>query len=182
MIEGFAKSAPDEVRTMFRHLYDENSGVDVVKRIEDFKNGSVELLRKYGSRTENISHYQDENAISIYLWLRYPDKYYIYKYGIAGKVSKVLDSDYQIETIGKNDYAGAEKTLRNFYSLYDEICDCISADDELTSLLKEHLSDDCWSDSAYRTLTMDVCFHISWCYANGETARDKYEFILPIDY
>lgn len=180
MIEGFAKSAPEEVRTMFRNLFNERGGVDVITRIEQFKESSVELLKKYGGEARN--HYQDENVISTYLWLRYPDKYYIYKYGIASKVSKVLDSDYQIETISKNDYTSAEKTLRNFYSLYDEICDCVSADDELTSLLKEHLSDDCWSDPSYRTLTMDVCFHISWCYINGETARDKYEFIFPINY
>ncbi|MCD7731940.1 MAG: AAA family ATPase [Oscillospiraceae bacterium] len=165
---------------MFRNLFNERGGVDVITRIEQFKESSVELLKKYGGEARN--HYQDENVISTYLWLRYPDKYYIYKYGIASKVSKVLDSDYQIETISKNDYTSAEKTLRNFYSLYDEICDCVSADDELTSLLKEHLSDDCWSDPSYRTLTMDVCFHISWCYINGETARDKYEFIFPINY
>ncbi|MCD7784377.1 MAG: EVE domain-containing protein [Oscillospiraceae bacterium] len=180
MIEGFAKSAPEEVRTMFRNLFNERGGVDVITRIEQFKESSVELLKKYGGEARN--HYQDENVISTYLWLRYPDKYYIYKYGIASKVSKVLDSGYQIETIGKNDYTSAEKTLRNFNSLYDEICDYVSADDELTSLLKEHLSDDCWSDPSYRTLTMDVCFHISWCYANGETARDKYEFIFPTNY
>ncbi|MCC8196536.1 MAG: EVE domain-containing protein [Ruminococcus sp.] len=189
MIESFAKSAPEEVRTMFRNLYDEDGGIDVVKRIEDFKSGSDELLRKYGngSRKENVSHYQDENVISIYLWLRYPDKYYIYKYGVASGVSKALRSDYQIDTIDKGDYASAEKTLRNFYSLYDEICECISADEELTRLLKEqlikeNLADDRWSDSSYHTLTFDVSYQISWCYAKGETLKDRYEFVFPIKY
>ncbi len=189
MIESFAKSAPEEVRTMFRNLYDEDSGIDVVKRIEDFKSGSDELLRKYGngSRKENISHYQDENVISIYLWLHYPDKYYIYKYSVASGVSKALRSDYQIDTIDKSDFASAEKTLKNFYSLIDEISECVSTDEELTSLLKnqlikDNLADDRWSDSSYHTLTFDVSYQISWCYAKGETLKDRYEFIFPINY
>lgn len=77
MIVGFAKSAPEEVRAMFLSLYDESK--DVYERINAFKMQSTVLLEKYGNGA--AQHYQYENAISTYLWLRFPDKYYIYKFG-----------------------------------------------------------------------------------------------------
>ena len=76
MIVGFAKSAPEEVRAMFIVLFDERK--DVFERMAAFKMQSTVLLEKYGNGAEH--HYQHENAISTYLWLRYPDKYYIYKF------------------------------------------------------------------------------------------------------
>ena len=77
MIVGFAKSAPEEVRAMFIALFDESK--DVFERMDAFKMQSSILLEKYGNGA--AQHYQYENAISTYLWLRYPDKYYIYKFG-----------------------------------------------------------------------------------------------------
>lgn len=68
MIEGFAKSSPEEVRSMFIDLYDE--GKDVYERINAFKQQSAVMLKKYGGDAKQ--HYQYENAICTYLWLRYP--------------------------------------------------------------------------------------------------------------
>ena len=76
MICGFANLHPEKVREMFRALFDESRAV--VERIEAFKGQSKELLKKDPNHVKN--HYQDEHAISVYLWLRYPEKHYIYKY------------------------------------------------------------------------------------------------------
>ena len=77
MILRFAKAAPEEVRAMFRALFDESA--DVVERIAAFKQQAASLLEQFGDGAAH--HYQYENPITTYLWLRYPDKYYIYKYG-----------------------------------------------------------------------------------------------------
>ena len=75
MITKFAEIAQEEVRSMFIGLFDESN--DIYERIDTFKQKSNILLERYGNGTSR--HYQHENAISTYLWLRYPDKYYIYK-------------------------------------------------------------------------------------------------------
>ena len=111
MITVLAKSAPEEVRAMFLALFDESG--DVVDRILKFKEASAQLLKKYGNGAGQ--HFQTENAISVYLWLRYPEKYYIYKYSEVKKVAEELDSDYQFT---QGAYA---RNLRSFYALYDEI-------------------------------------------------------------
>lgn len=93
MIVGFSKSAPEEVRSMFIALYDESR--DVWERVNAFKNKAAILLEKYGNGA--AQHYQYENAITTYLWLRYPDKYYIYKFGEVKTVASELKSDYHFK-------------------------------------------------------------------------------------
>ena len=41
-----------------------------------------------------FSQIQNVNSVSTYLWLRYPDKYYIYKYGEIRPVAVELESDF----------------------------------------------------------------------------------------
>ncbi len=154
-IIGFAKTAPEKVRAMFITLFDEST--DVIERIQTFESSSSVLLKKYGNSAGQ--HFQDEKVISTYLWLRYPDKYYVYKYSEAKTVADKLGSDYRFEK--EDAYA---ENLRNFYSFYDEICDYIRTDTELTGLFKTQLTDTCYPDPEYKTLTVDVGFYISYYY------------------
>jgi 5-methylcytosine-specific restriction protein B len=180
MIEGFAKTAPEEVRAMFINLYDESK--DVYDRIKAFKDQSSIMLEKYGNGA--AQHYQYENAITIYLWLRYPDKYYIYKYGEIKTVADELGSDYRFK---KGAYAD---NIRSFIKFYDEICDELKLDTELVNLLKSQLTDTCYPDPDLKTLTIDVGFYISRYYSQkgketsaqeGEWFPSEYEPGLSVD-
>lgn len=150
MITGFAEAAPEEVRSMYMELYDESK--DLCERIANFKNRSNELLERYGNGA--AQHYQYENAIMTYLWLRYPDKYYIYKFGEVKAVSLELESDYRFK---KGAY---EDNIRNFMALYDEICAELQQDDELRNLLNSQITSTCYADPELRTLTIDIGFFI----------------------
>lgn len=151
MMSEFAKAAPEEVRAMFIALFDESR--DVFERMDEFKHQSSVLLEKYGNGA--AQHYQYENAISTYLWLRYPDKYYIYKFSEVKTVASELESDYQFR---KGAYA---ENIRNFLNLYDEISAALKEDAELVNLLHSHLTDDCYPDPELKTLAIDVGFYIS---------------------
>lgn len=155
MITKFAEIAPEEVKAMFIELFDESK--DVIGRIEAFKNNSTTLLEKYGNGA--AQHYQYENAISTYLWLRYPDKYYIYKLSEIKAVNDVLEADYRFK---KGAYAD---NLRFFLNLYDEISNALKDDKELVSLLSTQLTDTCYPDPELKTLTIDVGFYISRRYS-----------------
>lgn len=151
MIIEFAHAAPEEVRAMYMDLFDESK--DVLERIESFKKQSNILLKKYKSSAKQ--HYQHENAITTYLWLRYPDKYYVYKYSEAKSVSNKLDSNYKFK---KGSYTD---NLKSFYDFYNEIRESLKRDSTLIDLFKSQLTDDCYPDSELRTLTFDVGFYIS---------------------
>ena len=162
MIVGFAKSATEEVRAMFIALFDESK--DVFERMDAFKMQSSILLEKYGNGA--AQHYQYENAISTYLWLRYPDKYYIYKFGEVKTVASELESDYRFK---KGAYAD---NIRNFLKLYDEISVALKEDTELVNIFQSQLTDTCYPDPELKTLTSDVGFYISRYYSQKDAASD----------
>ena len=160
MIIEFAKVAPEDVRSMFMDLFDETK--EVYERIHTFKIQSTILLDKYGNGAKQ--HYQHENAISTYLWLRYPDKYYIYKYREVKTTSDKLKSNYKFK---KGAYAD---NLRNFYAFYNEICEELKQDTELVKLFRNQLTDTCYADPELKTLTFDVGFYISRDYIIKDNA------------
>ncbi len=149
----FAKAAPEEVRTMFADLFDESK--DVFERMDAFKKKSSALLTQYRKNAAAHNHYQDENAISTYLWLRYPDKYYIYKFGVVKATASEVGADYSFK---KGTY---KENIRNFLSFYDELNTAIKEDTELVSLLQSYLTDDCYPDPEFKTLTQDLGLYIS---------------------
>ena len=171
MITGFAKTAPEEVRSMFIALFDENK--DIYERIDSFKMQSAILLKKYGNGAGQ--HYQYENAISTYLWLRYPDKYYIYKFGEIKTVADELESNYRFK---KGAYAD---NIRNFYKFYDEICEELKQDTDLVRMFKSQLTDACYPDPNLKTLTIDVGFYISRYYSQKDIVVTEAEW-FPTDY
>lgn len=168
MIVSFSRAAPEEVRAMFIALFDENK--DVYERINAFKLQSSILLERYGNGV--AQHYQYENAISTYLWLRYPDKYYIYKFGEVKNVANELETDYRFK---KGAYAD---NIHNFLRLYDEISLALKEDTELVNLFRSQLTDTCYPDPELKTLTIDVGFYISRFYSqqdeNAEATTEWY--------
>lgn len=143
----FAEKDPETVRSMFMNLYDES--IEVYERFETFKNKSDELLDKYWKGQSNKKHFQTLVALTTYLWLLYPDKYYIYKLSESRTTSKYLESSY---TFKKGAY---KDNVKNCFNLYDEISHELNKDEELKSMFKECLDDSCYPDSSLNTLTID---------------------------
>ena len=158
MITSFAEKNPEEVRGLFRQLFDENE--DLFVRITAFQESAKQLLLLYGEGAKN--HYQDLNAITAYLWLHFPDTYYLYKYGIVSKVSKKLEADYKF-TKGLT-----TSNIENFSAMYGEINAAIKTDEALLSLVKPYLVAPYYPDTELKTLTMDVGFYIARFYGEGE--------------
>lgn len=172
MIVGFAKTAPEEVRAMFTALFDENR--DVFERMDTFKAQSSDLLKQYSDKFAR--HYQHENAISTYLWLRFPNEYYIYKFSEVTTVAKTLGADYRFKK------GTCADNIRNFLKLYNEISVALKEDTELVNLFQSQLTDTCYPDPELKTLTVDVGFYISRYYAQQDAVtQEKFEW-FPATY
>jgi 5-methylcytosine-specific restriction protein B len=140
------------VRQMFRDLYDESH--DLAERVDAFRIASEEIRVKYDDGTWR-NHYQNTNAISVYLWLRYPEKYYIYKYEIYRDVAAELNSEYRPKRNGSVD------SLIGGFKMYDEVCKIVSEDAEVVEMFRLAVSDTCYPDPKLRTVTVDVGFYLS---------------------
>lgn len=172
MIINFAKADDAATRQMFRDLYDETR--DLSERVEAFR-AAAEAIRAKGDDGTWRNHYQNTNAISVYLWLRYPDRYYIYKYEIYRDVATVLDSEYR----PKRD--GSVASMIGGYKMYDEICKAASRDTEVVKMLQEAISDSCHPDPKLRTVTVDLGFYLSRFYLAEQKAMQE-ENWFPKDY
>lgn len=170
MITKFAKMNPEKVRAMFMDLFDD--GREVHERILSFKSQAEELLVDFPEEAKQ--HFQNENAVTTYLWLRYPDKYYIYKYGEVKKVAEKLQSDYHFK---KGAYA---ENIANSIRFYNEVSSELKQDEELVSLLQSQLTPECYPDPELKTLMIDVGFYISRFYATEKSVDEEKWF--PADY
>ena len=155
MIKAFAEADPEATRAMFISLFDEDH--DPVERMVKFQADSDAIREKYNDGSWK-QHYQNTNSITTYLWLRYPDKYYIYKYSEVRAVAKELDSTFTPKK------GTSEANVAGAFALYNGICDVLQQNTELVHLLRSAITDSCYSDAQLKTLTIDVCFYISRFY------------------
>lgn len=173
MITNFAKADDEFVRQMFRDLFDESH--DLAERVAAFQNAAEEIRAKYDDGTWR-NHYQNTNAISTYLWLMYPDKYYIYKYELYRDAATELSADY------KPKRNGSVETMIGGFAMYDEICEALQQDAEIRRMLQNALTDSCYADPALKTVTIDVGFYLCRFYVEEAKAAQEEEGWFPKDY
>ncbi len=173
MIINFAKEDDEAVRAMFRALFDET--VDLGIRVDAFQNAAEDLRMRYDDGTWR-NHYQNTNAISTYLWLRYPDKYYIYKYELFRAAAKELSSDYSPRRNGSVD------SMIGGYRMYDEIRAAVCEDDEIKTLILNALTPSCYPDPEMVTATIDVGFYLARYFLKERKAKQEAEEWFPKGY
>ena len=173
MMINFAKADDAAARQMFRDLFDESR--DLAERVDAFQTASEAIRAKYDDGTWR-NHYQNTNAISVYLWLRYPEKYYIYKYEIYRDVAAELNSEYRPK---RN---GSVESLIGGFKMYDEVCKVISEDAGVTEMFRSAVTDTCYPDPQMRTVTVDVGFYLSRFFLEERKAAQEEEGWFPKDY
>lgn len=163
MIKEFAEKEPETVRQMFKNLFDENK--DLCDRIVSFKVQSKQLVNKYWDPGK--SDFQTENTITTYLWLRYPDKYYIYKFEEAKSLSKELKTSYVFKA---GDY---QNNVEDFIRLYDELSKELCKDEELKQIVQSKLEDDCYDDPKCKTLAIDFGYFVNQRQKAAKNEEEK---------
>lgn len=161
MIEDFAEREPDTVRAMFKDLFDESK--DIVERFHSFKQKSADLLERVGNGAKN--HFQDERTIALYLWLRYPDKYYVYQYTQARNLSIALGSDHRIIK-GRLD-----SNIREWLALYNEVTELMKQKPVVRNWETQGMTAVHYPDPEYRMLATDLAY----CYTERILKEQKAE-------
>lgn len=169
MIINFSKADDEGTRLMFRNLFDESH--DLGERVRGFQAAAEDMRLKYDDGMWR-KHYQNTNIISTYLWLMYPDTYYIYKYEILAYLVNELDADYTI----KRD--GSVESMLDGFGMYDEICQVIQQNSALVTLLHNTITDNCYQDPAMKTATVDIGMYL---YSIIHEGKEEEEW-FPKDY
>ena len=165
------KKKNEEVETLMSALYNENSALE--QRVHDFISGFKDLVFIIAQEQDNdwdwldklennkLNTYQDTHAISVYLFMRYPEKHYIYK-------STLFDAFADL--IG---YTIQEKDKIKKYLEYEKLCDDVKKKllDEtvfINNTYRKWLNKNSYIDPDYNLLTQDfiytICTHLNGTY------------------
>jgi hypothetical protein len=146
MLHHNAARSPEPLRLLFRTLYNEDQ--DLLKRITNFQK---DLSSTNKNNFKGKNDYQDHRAIMVYLSLRYPDRYYLYKFGLLRDFAAIVDFPYK----PKN---GVIENVSQYLNLCDLLREEIIEDAELLQLHRKRLTDKCYNDTSYHLLTQDVIY------------------------
>src|SRR5690606_348954 len=95
--------------------------------------------------------YQDQRAVLVYLCLRYPNRYYLYKFKMFKGFTQLVDFPYLPKT-------GDIQNILEYLSLCDIIKAEIVKDNELLELHKTRIREQEYLDSSFNILTQDVIY------------------------
>ena len=169
---GFIKKAvtyyPEEVREMFRVLYDETKPLE--NRFDDFVKASEELLPKVIEKyRKKLNHQQDERTLSYYLAMRYPENYPIYKNDIYNHLLSVL---------GNKDSKAAGEKYFHYRKLAEELIPLIESDGDLMEMIEDQLTEDCFQGDQKWIIFQDIL----WINLrkNDSTFGEKWDELLRV--
>ena len=148
MLLEYAEKRPEVLRNLFRNLFVEEN--DLCQRIDDFQKG-IESLNS--ELFEGKKSYQEQRAVIVYLTLRFPEKYFFYKFRMFKKFSEKINIFY----IPKQ---GRIENIRHFNSLCEIIKYELSGDKELLRLHKNSIKHDCYYDENLNILTQDFIYAV----------------------
>lgn len=172
MILYFAKKDPKTVREMFVNLFNET--ISLSRRVQSFKNTSDILLNKYADETMKM-HYQNLNVISTYLFLKFPEKYYIYR---EGKFKNFIN---KIE-YGSLPRRGSFEILQAYYEICNQILEIIKKDDEILEICINRFQGMGFADGGLHLITEEIVYIGSKIEINNSKIFGELMMLIENDY
>ena len=154
MMLEFAEAEPAVISEMFHQLYDEEQ--EVFSRIKNFQKESKGLLTTTRPG-EDLDHYQSKRAIMVYLVLKYPDKYYLYKNGMYNDFCKITKFREKPGSSKRYNY----DILVSYKDMCDEVRSILISDQELLDLHKKLLPDHITFQDDSHLLTQDFIYCVT---------------------
>ena len=165
---------PEYTREMFRNLFNEEE--PVLNRIKQFEEDAEIYFQLHEADSKAKNHYQDVKASSVYLFFRYPEKYYIYLSTKFENAAKQIGYG----NIPKN---GSMERVQAYFDMTDQIYDYAKTDAELLQLNQSRLDDECYKDSTNHVLAEDIVYFLNWQYKteNSEEETTSSDYIPSLE-
>ena len=163
MVTTFAEKEPDRVRELFKMLLNEE--LPLAQRYVDFRAAFDEFYKP-----QELQHYQDLHAISVYLSFEYPEKYFIYKYRMFKSFSEKIGY-----VIDRKKFKSEVYKFEAFLDMCNIVLEQVNQDDGAKSLSAERLTEDCYQDEELHLLTHDlIYFGANYFQDTQATAENTY--------
>ena len=145
----FAEFYPEDVRSLFRVLYDESRPLAL--RIQSYIMG-MDMLVERVERNGVAKHFQTYHTVSVALWLRYPDNCFIYKYNVTQSL---------FDTLGVKCRLHGVDAIISTNELYGAVAELLRGDEAYRSMLEATLDDACYEDRQMVTAAIDFAEYVA---------------------
>lgn len=146
MITQLAVKQPANVRECFKLLFDES--IDLFIRIDNFKD-SIEAINQQEFPGKN--DYNDMRNIMVYLTLKYPDKYYFYKWSMFHEIVALLDYPH-------TPIRGRNENINHFFIICEQVRSRVVENKVILELHHSRLNNTEYKDESYHILVQDVIY------------------------
>jgi len=165
-----AAKEPEKIKTLFEFLYDEE--FDLFERIEFFRSEFKQINKL---NFPDKKDYQDHRAIIVYLALKYPERYFFYKFKMFKVFAEKINYTYKPKK-------GKIENIGQFQSLCSLIKFELSQDQKLLKLHKNRIAGDCYYDENLNILTQDFVYAVSQHLEQSENVKtdEVHEFSAEI--
>jgi len=154
MLLHFAEKNPDSLCNMFKVLFDESKKLD--ERLYYFEKESKNITDKIWPK-ENLAHYQGKRAMSLYLCLKYPNKYFLYKNNMFNDFCEITGYWTKYGRSKKYDYT----VIHDYHEMCNNLNEIISYDKELLQLHKNRLPKNITFEKSNNLLIQDFIYAVS---------------------
>lgn len=147
MLTNYLNAEPETCRNIFAGLYDQS--LPLADRVHGFLGAIQALKTKY---TPELNSFQDPRAAFVYLNLKYPENYFLYKFEMFKDFARLLAYPYPINRRHKVENAVL------FQDLCEIVLQQVIKDDDLIKLHHQRLQSEHYADPAYHLLTQDIIY------------------------
>lgn len=158
MLVEVSRNRPSETEMLITKLFDENQPLK--ERLPNYMQGFDAIvvdMTEHGHNDwkghDNVQSYQDTHAASVYLAMRYPEKYYIYKYSIFQRFADIIGYIIQSKM--------ANERYIEYLALCKKIKQELLKNEELTLFYNKWLKKNGYNDKGYTMLTQDFIYAIA---------------------
>jgi len=156
-----SEKSEKQVRELFHLLVDEEE--DLLNRINGFRSG----MKKINALNfPNKKTYHKHRAIMVYLSLIYPERYYLYKYGMFCDFIDNIEYSYEPKR-GRNENIG------QYLNMCSIVRDELVKDQRLLKLHKNRIDEDCYYDNNYNLLTQDFIYAVTYHLADDQATLEE---------
>jgi len=165
----FAAAQPDAVSQMMRELFDESR--PLLERMVSFMEKSVVLKEQLHPGKDNWDHYQSRRAILLYLALKYPSKYFLYKKRMFDDFCKISRFWPPYGRGAKDDFAVVE----DFQMMCEALKKVLKKDTELLKIHRNRLPDTITFDDDDNLLVQDFMYSVGTYLKPDEADNEEFD-------
>lgn len=177
MMLRYAQMDTEAIKKLFFELYREDDERTIEDKWINFKSETRRLNKEFFKNRIEGNSFQDQRAFMVYLALRFPERYFLFKFGMFKEFVEKIDFPYKPAI-------GNPKNLTSYIELCRQLREEVIKDKELLDLHNSRLKENHYAEKSFNLLTQDLIYstvrHLER-FERSENEKSVFERLIRVD-